>query len=230
MSGYNGPKNLDQLAQLAYTRISSNQWFYMPVFGETGFGKTSFAGDFCHRVHQLIGRPFDARRQVVWTAPEFKVARRTLPPISMIMRNEFVKAGGNRRRSTSRVNSETMEDANTGRKLGHGILDLIPFYDDADPRTIKHSHWTTRMNGLGKGTCYEVRRVGFKHIDLWEEPRFTFEVDDLRVTHPELWAAIEDRDMDHARGLEDGLLAREERVASYRGIARQVLRAPPTSS
>ena len=216
---YNGPDCLESLAALARYRIHNRDWFYMPWVGIQGSFKSSTGLLFM----EMVQPGFDVWRQVIRSSSEYKVARRVSPPGTILMVDEALKAGKDKMSFMSVDNKKMVQDFNTGRKLGHAVLDLTPFMDDLDPRQVKHAHWTIHMTGKGEGTAYEVRRIGFKKTAIWEEPRFTFEEDHCAVKRPDLWRRYEEKVMPDERGVVDQTLAIEERVRGHEADARRML-------
>jgi hypothetical protein len=242
MTENHGPRTFDALALFAARRLTRNQWFFMPWFGPTGSGKTNDMLQFADKVelfYQCLTRKlefeldakgrakfpeglahtFDPERQAVFNGPEYKVARKIMPKGKVVMVDEFIKAGGNRLRSMGDVSVALMEDVNTNRKLGHAVIGGQPFRDDFPPRILKHAHWTAQKDENHDGKAFEVRRVGFRHVAVWEEPRFEFRQPNCEEERPELWSPYIRRAMSDARGQGEDLLAREERVKSFRRTA-----------
>jgi len=221
---YNGPDCQEGLAALARHRITDGRdWFYMPVFGLPGTWKSSGALQFSSMVQQPPLPGFDVQRQVILSKTEYQVARRVTPPGRVLMVDEAIKTGKDKMAFMTADNREMTQDFNTGRKLGHAVLDLMPFADDMDPRQLKHAHWTKRYEGKGYGTCYEVRRTGFRKVTIWEEPRFTFEEDHCAEVRPDLWAPYWRKVSGDVRGIEDQTLQVEERVKGHEASARRLL-------
>jgi hypothetical protein len=213
------PTTLKQLAELARKKLQAHDWFYMPIFGKPGTYKSSTGLLFI----DMAQPEFDPVRQTVLSQNEYSSARRTFPAGSFIMVDEAIKSGKNRRRVMSAQNADMVEDFNTGRKLGHGILDLMPFADDMDRAQLKHAHWTLRMTGKGVGTAYEVRTVGFKKVDVWEEARFNFRVPHCADVRPDLWKPYFKKVSGDVRGEQDMTLVIEERVKANEASARRIL-------
>ena len=216
---YNGPDCDDALAMLARNRILGNDWFYMPVFGLPGTFKSSGMLQFMDKVQP----GFNVERQVILSQPEYKVARRVMPAGTILGVDEAIKVGKDKMAFMSTDNREMVRDFNTGRKLGHAVLDLMPFVDDLDPRQLKHAHWTKRYEGKGYGTVYEVRRQGFRKVVVWEEPRYTFEEDHCAEVRPDLWKRYMGKVSRDVRGEEDHTLAIEERVTEHANAAKRIL-------
>lgn len=216
---YNGPDCLESLAQLARNKIHGKDWFYMPMVGLQGFYKSSTMLQFM----DMVQPGFDVQRQVILSQTEYKVARRVMPAGTILGVDEAMKAGKDKMGFMSTENKDMVKDFNTGRKLGHAVLDLTPFMDDIDNRQLKHAHWTMRFEGKGYGTVYEVRRQGFKKISIWEEPRFTYELDHCADVRPDLWGPYNKKVNMDVRGVEDQTLAIEERITGHEAAARRLL-------
>lgn len=225
---YNGPDCLDSLGAWTVGRLQRRQSAAFGWFGKKGSWKSSTAIQFCKIVNP--GPPasplpaFDIRRQVIWTNPEFRVAQQVLPPGSMILKDEAIKAGENKGRHMTAENNDAVENTNTDRKLGHGIVKIMPFSDDQDKRQFKHLDWTLRMSSPGEGTAFEVQTFGMRRTGIWEEPRFDFKVEHTGDLFPEDWKLYSGLAEDDARGLTNGFLMLEQRLKRNAGIARQALR------
>lgn len=218
---YHGPDCLDSLAAWTTGRLARKQSAAFGWYGKKGSWKSSTALQFC----LMVNPGFDVRRQVVFTNQEFRVAQKVLAAGSMILKDEAIKAGENKGRHMTAENNDAVENTNTDRKLGHGIVKIMPFSDDQDKRQFKHLDYTLRMTSPGEGTCFEVQTFGMRKTGIWEEPRFDFKVDHTGDLHPELWQTYSGLAEDDARGENTGFLLLEQRVKRNAGIAKSVLRA-----
>lgn len=222
---YHHPTNLRQLAKLAAGKVLNWDWFYMGLYGKPGTFKTSTGLIFCKMAQEisLPEVPFDPMRQVVRSTEEYQTARRLLPPGAFILRDEGIVSGGNKMRFMSKGNNTVVEDINTGRKKGHGVVECTPFADDVDPRLQKHMHWTGRFHGKGLARMHEVRVLGFKKTTVWEEPRFELEIEHCAQLDAPLWQGYLDRVAPDAEGREFMPLEREDRLARFRAAAAGIL-------
>jgi hypothetical protein len=217
---YHGPDCLDSLAAWTTGRLARKQSAAFGWFGLKGSWKSSTAIQFC----KLVNPDFDVNRQVVFSNQEFKVAQQVLPPGSMILKDEAIKAGENKGRHMTAENNDAVENTNTDRKLGHGIVKIMPFSDDQDKRQFKHLDYSLRMSRPGEGTCFEVQTFGMRKTGIWEEGRFDFKVQHTGELFPQMWADYSRRAENDARGQGDGFLLLEQRLKKNAAIARRVLR------
>lgn len=212
-------KSVRGLAVWCRGMIRRNQSPLIVVVGDAGVGKSSFVILFGDLVED---GGFDPGEQMTRTPEEWKAVRRTLAPGKVVVGDEIIAQGGNRTTATRRESVDLVEDTNTGRKLGHIRILILPFMDDLSPKVMKHAHWLLKLGPQGRGVAKEVQKRGLKKVVLWFQPRFKFTYADCAKVRPDLWEKYMAPAMAKEKGRGDSAILFNERLARLRVLARSV--------
>lgn len=221
MQEIHGPQTLKQLAAMGVRRCQKKQNLNLAIFGDTGKGKSNVALLFALQAD----KKFNVRKQCVFSGPARDALIRRLPKGRAVWEDEALKSGGNRRRTMSTRNVEAQESSATSRKLGHIRIQVMPFMDDMDKGLLKHHHYVLKMEGIGRGTCYEVQKRGLKKTVIWLQPRFRFEAPFCGDLYPEEWKEYEDHVEDWLKtgGDDKTQVERDERREKHRAVLRRIM-------
>lgn len=186
-----GPRTLEEWAKWALRRCETDNDVVAVIGGETGTGKSSLALLLMRALHRLQSTTFRVTRQVLWQGGEALLeAARSLPRGSVVVIDEAIVAGGNRRRAMSNENVFVQEFLNTCRTYGLIVFFLIPRVGDLDSVVEGRANWTFLCNlPRGSGMAYENVRVGGpKSRGVYLQERFEFRFPDPAVVMPSEWA------------------------------------------
>lgn len=215
--------DLKGLARQAKRKCANNQNMQIGIYGPTGSGKTAVALLLAKEINDDL----DVQVQVVFSSAAREAAIRRIPRGRVIIEDEAMLTGGNRRRAMSRDNVEAQNSLVKGRKMGHVRIRIMPFMDDDDSAQFKHMHYVFKLHSEenpGLGDVYEVFKRGLKKTSIWLEHRWPFKYPFFGDLHPDLWNEYDERVKNWLRGgeLDDAdQIIREERVALFRQIVRE---------
>lgn len=218
---YHGPVGIDQLVTWLQGRPKRNLHAILLVNGEPGMGKSGLALQLGRAVQ---GPSFNPQRQIVLSFTELEAASRNLPRGSVIIVDEAILAGGNKRRGLTKDNVANMDYLNTTRKRGHIVIYIVPHYEDADKSIRDHAHWVLDVVSRGRVVAFEPIKGGVKKLAIFLEPRFEDVFPNCEEALPRTWASYLERIEGHLAGDESKTNPeRERRVHSFRSIVRRYL-------
>lgn len=208
---YHGPQSLREWSQWARNRAANDNDVIIVVSGETGSGKSSLALLMARKLQE---EKFVCEMQVLWDVASLLQRARDIGEGKVLIIDEAMVAGGNRRRAMSNDNIETQNHLNTCRVFHQIVLFLAPNFADLDISIQNRVKWNFHVTGRGEFDAYEVIPVGGpKSRSTYSQLRFSDTFPDPKAAAPELWAEYEHAKLSYSfKGADPKKTLKEARI------------------